>query len=138
MEEKNKYYTPTIEEFHVGFEYEYRNHFGKNAFKWTKEIFTNQINKDLLKTDIRVKYLDSEDFQELNVSLVGRTSSKYVQEHFTLPGKSVRGENIDLLYNYVSKWMLIYTPSGNYFAGYVKNKSELKRILKQIGYVENN
>lgn len=41
---ENKYYTPTIEEFHVGFEYEYRNTVrdsSGNQIKsmWKKETF---------------------------------------------------------------------------------------------------
>ena len=36
----NKYYTPSIEEFHIGFEYEYKRRFMDGTVK-TKEQFDN-------------------------------------------------------------------------------------------------
>jgi hypothetical protein len=75
---ENKYYTPTIEEFHVGFEYEYRNTVrdsSGNQIKsmWKKETFGLDMPGWNLETvfimiqndNIRVKYLDKEDIESL-------------------------------------------------------------------------
>ncbi len=55
-----KYYTPSIEEFHVGFEYEF---FHNN--EWRKQTFSliDGWPKDL--KDSKVKYLDQEDIEGL-------------------------------------------------------------------------
>jgi hypothetical protein len=81
----NKYYTPTIEEFYVGFEYEENNDFIAGVLEkrppreWYKKILSienvdKQPNayKDLLFYEmliknkwVRVKYLDKEDIESL-------------------------------------------------------------------------
>ena len=66
----NKYYIPTIEEFHVEFEYEslYNQHSDSNE-QWTKVkvgdeyIFGNYFKDSLKLNRIRVKYLDQEDIE---------------------------------------------------------------------------
>ncbi|WP_372938815.1 hypothetical protein, partial [Seonamhaeicola sp.] len=77
----NKYYTPTIEEFYVGFEYETLCENGnvKDDSNWNKFIFGVYDNfefdiegwSDVLKEYIshkliRAKHLDREDIKECN------------------------------------------------------------------------
>ncbi len=65
----DKYYAPEIEEFHVGFEYEW---FKPTYNKWSKEKFENtrelyfierSLRKDFENKFVRVKYLDREDIE---------------------------------------------------------------------------
>lgn len=78
---ENKYYTPELNEFHIGFEYEMKSTFGDgtvktleqyNAAEWNKETYTLRSfpyvdrtmtgkNSQTLPPAIRVKYLDAED-----------------------------------------------------------------------------
>jgi len=66
--EKNKYYTPTIEEFHVGFEYEL-----KTEGEWVSQ--TLDIDYSLnrvaggLANNTRVKHLDQEDIESFGFEL---------------------------------------------------------------------
>ena len=69
MEETKKYYTPEIEEFHVGFEYEEQVEPGKWAWNTchpnTFEKLYDWDSMDMLKIRTRVKYLDQEDIESL-------------------------------------------------------------------------
>jgi hypothetical protein len=145
MEEK--YYTPSIEEFHVGFEFEQLVRLRKGGQtpietkEWINKIVFPNIpiysGKGYEDYIYRVKYLDQEDIE----SLGGEVNS---------------WSNVDgggMIYNF-SKFCLflhdgfrlsitipslnIHTNKGFYhhtvFDGEIKNKSELKRVLKMIGY----
>ena len=68
-EEMDKYYTPSLNEFHVGFEYETYNSYRK---EWYKTILTEDNLEALgsfwynfLEAEHRVKYLDKEDIESL-------------------------------------------------------------------------
>ena len=134
---ESKYYTPEIEEFHLGFEFEV-NYTGEG---WLKEIFCSGTGKNIdsiaklvsflgrtnFEDAYRVKYLDKEDIESL--------------------GFNYSKTDMDLWFN-KDKYDLIYTPSNNWlcisyfseyeedvqlFYGIIKNKSELKTLLKQLG-----
>ena len=70
MNTQEKYYTPTIEEFHSGFEYEFLMQY-LNFYMWQKRVvepdhrsFENYFNY-IENNSIRVKYLDREDIESL-------------------------------------------------------------------------
>jgi hypothetical protein len=132
MEEK--YYTPTINEFHTDFEYEVlekgnwikKNDFS-NAYDYEDSCLYGLI-KDLEKGNIRVKYLDTKDIESfgwiedkiflLDDSTWFKLNSNYLRHYY-------HGE--------------LYIQNGNkemIFNGVCKNKSELERVLKQIGFKE--
>lgn len=132
----NKYYTPTIEEFHVGFEYEAKERFTdgtvktKDEFdnaKWVKSVADAGLmyieraltgkNNDNGLCGIRVKFLDKEDIESFG------------WEKF---GNNFRKENLFLLFNLDKSVVII---DGNYpkFSGKIKNKSELKKLMQQLG-----
>ena len=160
----NKYYTPTIEEFHVGFEYETRMYY-KNDPIWTKGDFQDVVDGDWYNFEVkncRVKHLDREDIEGLGWEF-DKNYSEMVGEHYSMVfSKKVnhRGDDkaLMMIYNTSSTWMLISINSkegvsylmesktnevsipiitvetnNTLFAGKTKNKSELKRLLKQIG-----
>lgn len=126
-----KYYTPTIEEFHVGFEFErellgpYWEHSG-----WQKEIVTNETNLKTIEQYIncnRVKYLDIGDIESL-----GWVQRDYDTFDF---GKNTAFEFIpedtSFLYTYGNG-----KNSHIIFQGEVKNKSQLKQLMIQHKLIE--
>ena len=135
---EKKYYTPSIEEFHVGFEFDVLNNKDKfydpqhEVGKWLNATVDNGIFSDLqnisrllIDGQIRVKHLDREDIKSLGW--------KYVPATKTF-------ELIDLA-GY--EWELIFIPQtlsvdidlykGNPFSGTIRSKSELATIMRMIG-----
>jgi len=120
----NKYYTPEIEEFHPGFKYEAKD-------PLTNEWVEFEINLEFgslwfaSANDTRVKCLDREDIESL-----GFKQSK--TDKYWYDSKCGRywiyKESIDDW-----RWNISDEQSEVGFSGTIKNKSELKRILKQLG-----
>ena len=134
---KDKYYTPEIEEFHVGFEYEQvlePYEIDKPETKnWTKVKYSGNINSIggsvafFQGYDIRVKYLDREDIE----SFFGlKQDYNHNDVRFGYTNGSTRIE-----YRPYKNKIQIYqwgheedTVSGIT----IKNKSELKKLLKML------
>ena len=135
-----KYYTPDISEFHVGFEYE-----RMNGTDWEKAELTNvdcwgtmargyenEFEEiDSLIRSVRVKCLDKEDIESFGFEHDQTTKDGSYFYSGTLITENqwcinLKDFTIDI-YDINSK-------SDFRFNGLVKNKSELKRILKMIGY----
>lgn len=160
---ENKYYTPSIEEFHVGFEYEMKATFGDGTVKtkeqydnaeWIKQEYTLRSfpyvdrtmtgkNSESLPSAIRVKYLDKADIEELGFKHIGgKLLSDVLQEFKWFNGRywvyltytkftnrcvltiktSVEDESV--------KTLVVHSIG-------IKNKSELKRLLKQLGICQS-
>lgn len=150
---EKSYYIPEIEEFHVGFEFELTNmsvgglvlDFSEDYIEETSLVpvyekrvlskeWINSYNPEgaLEYIDVmidfnrvRVKYLDEEDVIELGMEKVERGFVKYLPDgtYFHLYFRENRRVKIHH-----------QLTSGLYpvFRGVVKNKSELKRVLKMI------
>ena len=137
---ENKYYIPELSEFYYGFEYEllkpdnkyYKRIFGKDIID---NYELDEFNDDLTKiahSISRVKYLDKEDIESLGWEFIkqhpGTTSFDFEKEEYSLNFDPEFGE----------KWNLrIYDGEDqdsefNYFSGFIKNKSELVKLLKQL------
>jgi hypothetical protein len=123
---ENNYYTPSIEEFHVGFEFEVNC-----DNDWIKEsLYSNeQVNvlPFMNTNNIRVKYLDKEDIESLGWT-DGETHglSGYVLNYAT-------DDSYQMYYDKDNQFTQIYNwDSKIIFEGIIKNKSELKRLLKQL------
>lgn len=140
---KNKYYTPSIEEFHVGFEYEVQanddsTEFEKLTIEKSKRDFEflNRYALNNINYDVRVKYLDKEDIESLGFI---ETSNNW----FTIDAPGKLGYWTQVVLDF--RWMDKVKPykdisiSGKrgiendiIFRGVVKNKSELKKLLTQL------
>ncbi len=141
---KDKYYTPTKEEFHVGFEYEvfqkgeeYNPNFmylmtPDTEDKWVKFTFPDPFlgyNLDrMFKTyNMRVKHLDKDDIEKLgfNTEDNGECYNKSIGWMIIgiYPWEDVNGEP--------NEYKISVDMNTN-FHGIIKNKSELKRLLKQL------
>lgn len=118
----NKYYTPEIEEFHVGFEYYLK---GEN----NKRILSTNCTVD---TELsRVKYLDKEDIESLGFEGQKANSVYFKKNGYRLVhwlDKPVRITTILKLYSDGDEEVI--------FKGIIRNKSELKRLLKQLNINE--
>ncbi len=156
--ENDKYYVPSIEEFHVGFEYEELTHernesvgyieSEKEDWEWEKRIFGKNA---IYNTDVnfefkyqeyndfytRVKYLDKSDIESLgfeyigNDKFIGKTkyyythirASKFSDRVVVTIESSVKEDSV--------RTLVVHSIS-------IKNKSELKKLLKQIGIDETS
>lgn len=135
--EENKYYTPEIEEFRIGFEYEFYNPekgWVKSNIDETSDLFIKSL--ELQENFIRVKYLDIEDIEELNF-----VKNSWSEEDQLLFEKgwfilTLIPSNNRLIIT--DKNRSVSSTDGKYyhymlFDGNIKNKSELKVLIKQLG-----
>jgi len=140
--EKEKYYTPTIEEFHVGFEYE--EALG-DKFNFVKTVYGNDRDVPLLDSDeslllsveaelnvnlIRVKYLDREDIESLFkdyycFKFVNDTDFEFIISGVLYYGLFTKHDSMISFYE--DGW------ESCVFRGAIKNKSELNKLMKQLG-----
>lgn len=131
---QTKYYTPTIEEFHVGFEFERELvDCNWNHSEWQKETVTSETNFKILeeyKSYNRVKCLCREDIESLGWEL----DSCVKKEWFYIHKKSnLQDGTIRLTFRQKEQSVEIsWVKSGNYFYGKIKNKSELKKLMQQL------
>jgi len=152
--ENDKYYTPEIEEFHVGFEYQREEY--NDISRWD-EWYTTTIDTPWQLADYvmylsnhgfsqtRVKKLDSEDIESLG------WRPETIIDIFRGDGNDF-SQGFSKKINEIDTYCLIYTDgllqiylqhvynltSGNWsqqvkFEGTIKNKSELRRLMKQLG-----
>lgn len=136
MNEENKYYTPDISEFHVGFACEWSEQ-GRKI--WIEEIIDEDDLSDLcIGTDkieyFRVKFLDREDIESCGFEY--KHKSKIDEINYRLLFQ-FKGTDILLSFSDATPFQRIcIEKNGGYstvFLGYIKNKSELKKLLKQLG-----
>lgn len=146
---ENKYYIPTIDEFHIGFEYEYKScHEINNNMDWIKQTmhFMDmcdiglELNNDPnISWQFRVKYLDKEDIESLGFGLRNNYELFDMFCYTKLLKPDFHRDGIELIYHYDNNRLVIQSDIDHfnhgervYFDGYIKNKSELKVLLKQL------
>ena len=140
---EEKYYTPEIEEFHVGFEYEaFHNKewfFAEGADHWVKckvnfgtDILT--ISYTVNHGFVRVKCLDKSDIESLGWEYKeDRGMSEANGLMFVKPQKAFAQGFYKLRFWKNTNRFSIEAVQGTLFSGTIKNKSELKKLLKQLG-----
>lgn len=124
-----KYYTPTIDEFHVGFEYEYK--IGENV-NWTHDVYdgTKISLKSLFNfCPIRVKHLDHDDIVSLGWELDKEDSIG--PEYISIGDEG----NWKLQQMFGESWVIMYLHTCR-FKGNLRNKSELKRLMRQLNITQ--
>lgn len=136
METENKYYTPTIEEFHTGFEYET---FVEDKNIWSKETFyLNKSHIDLVYfvsligkenvPKVRVKYLDKEDIESLGFRVEQKPLGSWHEGEFDVYNKDP--ELMDFEFENINPADPTISIQGLTFK--IKNKSEFSRLMKQL------
>jgi hypothetical protein len=123
---ENNYYTPSLKEFHIGFECEWQCKIRKE--KWNKQIcdvdlvniaysaFEHSDEEEPYEEQFRVKYLDKEDIESLGWK---KEENCFVKDHCKL-------------YLYGNTHIQIQSLGNLNFNGTIKNKSELIKLLKQL------
>lgn len=134
-----KYYTPKIEEFHVGFSFEFKHRdypysgwikYDTPEFNW--ELEDCPIGKKDL-SEYRVKYLDESD-------IVAEGWEKISEGVFSIRNSS----NISVIMSLgIGKENWIILEKSSYeggqeeeyrkFVGTIRNKSELKKVMEMVG-----
>jgi len=148
---QTKYYEPTIEEFHVGFEYEleyaivHPRHpqFGETEWhNYTVDKIDDleHIEEDIENEMIRVKYLDREDIESFNFTDEGVWRFKKTDVSGELPCWTMVSLRLWHSFPYVTirghrGVELDSTEQSILFEGNPKNKSELKKVLKQLNII---
>lgn len=124
----SRYYTPTIDEFCDGFEFETRI-----DDNWIPSDYCISV-KEYELSDLRVKYLDADDLKDLGFSLKNN-----VNDVLTFR-KNVVGENIlyyDVILSHIGNMSMIEIRSMKneviLSKIHIKNKHELKWILSRYG-----
>jgi hypothetical protein len=144
---ENKYYTPSIEEFRVGFEYEelekWRDNSGKTT--WSKCKISNAPMRLQYVHDMyfakreslcfRVKSLDKDDIEDVGFE---HTDSSYYRKeniHVWFPDSK---DLTRIVIQDMNKTIEIVGMHYRYtcFDGILKNKSELMDQLKRCGVYE--
>lgn len=143
-----KYYTPSVDEFHNGFRYEEsKSAIATASTEWDK--FEYDIESELPRNcELRVKYLDQSDIEELGWVYTGRTTELW----FGMPDINIQPFNLTyrslrLSYNLLDHRLLIwgyeysnYKPDNEeetLFLGNIKNYNELKKLMEQLGIINN-
>lgn len=135
-----KYYTPDIEEFHIGFEFEYNKPKFEDDNNWIPEVFTlESASNDLLcsyeegkqEYNLRVKYLDREDIESLGFKTIYSVQSDFYKSIYSNEICRIRTITQSIITVCISVKNQFYMPEV--FRGEIKNKSELSRLLKQLG-----
>ena len=141
----NKYYTPEIEEFHVGFEYEEKDIEWEKAVCGTYDAGDFDALGDVSREgNIRVKHLDREDIESIGLKDVSFNGRDVWESDFKHKRYESHVAHVIVNLDHCTGdgvWVLVctgdtevsYDDWQTVFAGHIKNKSELKRILKQIG-----
>jgi len=161
----DKYYTPEIEELVFGLEYEelvgyteggHSINVGKES--WVKRTcdlsmtmpdigFITDKKEDMLyyiASDIRVKHLDREDIESCGWGFKKEKNKAMLFEILKDDFNGRRRSKLIMAFNPISQWICIAlviekpfeeNEERTFFAGTIKNKSELARVLKQVGVV---
>lgn len=153
MEEK-KYYTPTLDEFHVGFEFELK--IGNDEWAcciWDTKMFKDGViihkdrfpvslivNENVDENDkpftamdygiIRVKYLDREDIEAegWKFESEGNLFFTFTNGQYYIRWWYNKNE-IEILYDAGALHF-------NRFTGFIRNRSELHRIMQMVGIIK--
>jgi len=131
MNEENKYYTPQIEEFHVGFECEVKDN--DKVHEWFPIMCTmsTPFDVDSSHYSARVKYLDREDIESLGwehiqeIEFTDHTVYQFVREKYILS------------FEYPKRLICVFQRRDDRtvehsFISICKNKSELKKLMQQL------
>jgi hypothetical protein len=122
MLQETKYYTPEIEELYIGLECFYDG-------KPHKIIASNNLSKSALN-HITLKHLDQEDIESFEF-IASKYNSK--DNNFnTFHKKDIDKGDITLTHDKNDFRIVIEVEVSRFFNGFIKNKSELKKLLKEL------
>jgi len=149
METEKLYYSPIISDFHVGFECEIQSSYG-----WQKGVYPEVLRLDTLtmqtlidkgeiaalkSATIRVKYLDKEDVESLGWFYTGKAVDLWFNKVGMSDSASGTHRFTEYKLHFGPEDHVLYINAyfgnqdeGCLFEGIIKNKSELKKLMKQL------
>ena len=146
MKNTKNYYTPKVEEFYVGFEYEIASIDDNwNIRSWNEKIFDLETNLSLIRTHPnyqRVRYLNNEDIKSFGLNHVGGKLNGTTLQKFK--GKVEKGYYLHITstkFSFGSVLRIETSVSKNsektlvVHSVTIKNKSELKKLLTQLNII---
>lgn len=134
-----KYYTPSLEEFHVGFEFDGLANLENSIWKPTVFREIDSVSYYRERASVRVKYLDREDIESFGFTYV--SSDDHYKSNRRILGCGTGDDRfIYISYSDVHHIMYIWSKENrgveqDLFIGTIKNKSELKTLLKQLNII---
>ena len=130
-----EYYTPRIEDFYVGFEFVLwlNNSYWSKPRVWDYKTTDSlkQIEQDINNQQVKVKYLDKEDIESLSWHTEDNGECYNKTNAFDIYGLYPWEWNKGIQNQYK-----IILNDDTLFLGIIKNKSELKVLLKQLNIHE--
>lgn len=133
---ESKYYTPDLEEFHIGFEYQYKsfsnwsNHTLKDFWLCDNDgCIEDYVLTQQTLNSFRVKYLDQQDIESLGWKGNESNTVYFKKDNYRLVHWITKeGRDISIYENYdggLEEETLIRSSK-------IKNKSELRKLMKQL------
>jgi hypothetical protein len=130
-----EYYTPTIEEFYTGFEFVLwlNNSYWSKPRVWDYKTTASLkiIEQDINNQQVKVKYLDREDIESLGFNTEDNGECYNKTNAFDIYGLYPWEWNKGIQNQYK-----VILNGDTLFLGIIKNKSELKVLLKQLNIHE--
>jgi len=146
MNNEAKYYTPKIEEFHVGFEYEVNSDYNDNWKPKTVKDFGDlydawdglSFEGHLEAGHIRVKFLDREDIEAegwIPYTLGNKRHFVLGEFHlYFLPNEEEPENSLVIICDATGVNVNIAENAHKLFCGTVKNRSKLNEVMKRQEY----
>lgn len=141
MSEENKYYTPELSEFHVGFNWQMKD--PTNPGLWIDQVtskldYLEALDSLIKSGEIRVKLLDHSDILAAGWKSHPKHEKDDIRNYYY--DSEMYANNYtkadDYLYFDNEGRLIIELNRGDYygkvFVGTIKNASELNRIMKQV------
>ena len=132
------FYVPDLEEFHVGFEYEAQGVITQNGPVWHKKTWNgsnrNNSTFNCVKDGtIRVKHLDREDIESFGFTL--QSEGNNLADYHLLEDSHVYLTHLVKRNQIIIQVRIDGMLERDINSLNCKNKSEFKRILKQVGVI---
>lgn len=131
--EEAKYYTPSIEEFYVGFEFEVKM---GNIGDWNKVVFDeltlNSGFPDIHET-YRVKFLDRQDIEAEGWKTEDKNAQTGEADGWIYCATTTTKDEYYMNFCPLTNIAIISDIDENLFVGTIRNISEFRKLLKQLG-----
>jgi hypothetical protein len=138
---EKKYYVPEIEEFHYGFSYEVN--MGND--NWTEFRCHSQTAgfylERIAEKRLRVPYLSEQDILDEGWELIEPQDAKYTIDNYYSLSADLKNGNEDVRIEYKLRYweginsvaMWSDDTDSEFFNGTIRNRSELRQIMRMVG-----
>lgn len=135
MEDDKYYYPESIEEISIGMSYQYCAITDEGIKVWFNYKFgmsydfervseVSQLTKKIKNKEIRIPYLTKEDIIEEGYDILSDTKLIIILND--------KEDKVQILFNIKNFFMNILYKGDKIFEGFIKNKTDFKRLLKQL------